>query len=341
MMCRFLLISVSLGACVVASSPSVGRKPLARTASYKVDYRGQTSGLRKKSVATETADEGSLTHSSSRGVRADAAEIRLQVRGRATILGTGPELKLQKASELENPWAEAMSCVEGNKNDCSCGGWGRWMPADVAPPACMRNTLASVYALTQFVESKGYEALLGGGSLLGATRCGSFIPWDYDADLSIAVDTDEQKEQLQREINAWQGGSQKPESVWVTVFGDLGDWNPKRPGQSKETTLGGNVHLDVSILAGKTRPNSVPCVLNDVIVRCPETKVVDDSLTEKYGTSWCTTPKRWANWEQHKLNDAPVQLDVNRTGNSGCAERRQSIMQLLEGRPPLAASCQE
>jgi len=224
---------------------------------------------------------------------------------------------LTPAPKMENPWVDASDCYQSNVNDCSCGGWTRWMGSGgYTPVPCVKNTLASIYALAKFVDSKGYKLYLGGGSLLGAMRCGTFIPWDYDADFGVDTPSEQEAQKLRSEIDAWAGGSQKPSSVWVTIFGGLKEWHSRNP----KATKSGNTHMDGSVSVGKPDNKLIPCVLNDIVLHCPAN--YNEVLTSKYGSDWKATPKRWKSWSENKLGEG-LKLDEARL--DACENRMSSI----------------
>jgi len=229
------------------------------------------------------------------------------------------KVSLQLATKMANPWAGAMDCWQSNWKACSCGNWGRWYPNGMAPIGCVKNTLASVYALAKFVDTLGYTAHLSGGSLLGAMRCGSFIPWDYDADVQVRTNTVAEARALASKINAWAGGPQKPKTIFVTIDGSaqgrLLSWRPSHPGATKN----GNVHLGVYVSDMK-EPPLIPCVLNDIVLHCPAN--YNAMLSKHYGADWKSTPKRWKSWQSGVLR-APVQVDVKRV--DACQHRMSAI----------------
>ena len=55
----------------------------------------------------------------------------------------------------------------------------------LTPPCCMKNLATTTLHVIKTLETQGVRYWLEGGSLLGAVRSGSIIPWDYDVDIGI------------------------------------------------------------------------------------------------------------------------------------------------------------
>ena len=175
---------------------------------------------------------------------------------------------------------------------CSCGGWGRWHDVGgMTPMCCIKQTADVLHSIGAILDAHSIPYTLDGGTLVGARRCGSMIPWDYDGDLTIYTTAS-------AAANAYRD--------WVASYsrGPLvtGSWGTRKVGSLSV----GDVHIDISN-KGPAPPPLERCTFHKQSMSCLTNS--SEYLRSRYGDDW-RTPKRWCDWSKGKLCNAIRAKDV-------------------------------
>ena len=201
--------------------------------------------------------------------------------------------------------------------ECDCRDWATWNNEGIETPACCRNdTVAALKSLVSVLDDSNIKYSLEGGTLLGAVRCGEFIQYDYDVDITV-----ESPEPflVKAALDKWHRHDTDNIFDRMTVHLTGLPW----PQTEIEGSYQSHVMVDIHIVdqLSKTRP----CLFEGVMMRCAGDYRI--RLTKKYGKDWMI-PHRWTNSRKEGLDEA---IDMKQLNH--CVEKRETMRHLCEEFP--------
>jgi hypothetical protein len=225
------------------------------------------------------------------------------------VIATG---KLNTPDIVQTPHAPALRAPEPKVALCDCKNWATWNNEGIETPTCCRtDTVAALKSLVSVLDESNIKYSLEGGTLLGAVRCGEFIQYDYDVDITV-----ESPEPflVKAALDKWHRHDTDNIFDRMTVHLTGLPW----PQTEIEGSYQSHVMVDIHIVdrLSKTRP----CLFEGVMMRC-----VGDyhsRLTKKYGKDWMI-PHRWTNSRKEGLNQA---IDMKQLNH--CVEKRETMSHL-------------
>ena len=201
--------------------------------------------------------------------------------------------------------------------ECDCRDWATWNNEGIETPACCRNdTVAALKSLVSVLDDSNIKYSLESGTLLGAVRCGEFIQYDYDVDITV-----ESPEPflVKAALDKWHRHDTDNIFDRMTVHLTGLPW----PQTEIEGSYQSHVMVDIHIVDRLTKTQ--PCLYEGVMMRCTEDYRA--LLTEKYGKDWMI-PHRWDNSRKEGLDEA---IDMKQLNH--CVEKRETMRHLCEEFP--------
>ena len=201
--------------------------------------------------------------------------------------------------------------------ECDCRDWATWNNEGIETPACCRNdTVAALKSLVSVLDDSNIKYSLESGTLLGAVRCGEFIQYDYDVDITV-----ESPEPflVKAALDKWHRHDTDNIFDRMTVHLTGLPW----PQTEIEGSYQSHVMVDIHIVDRLTKTR--PCLYEGVMMRC--TGDYRALLTEKYGKDWMI-PHRWDNSRKEGLDEA---IDMKQLNH--CVEKRETMRHLCEEFP--------
>jgi len=225
--------------------------------------------------------------------------------------------KLNRPVKLEDPTPALRTTPPEPVVECDCRDWATWNNEGIETPTCCRtDTVLALKSLVSVLDESRIKYSLEGGTLLGAVRCGEFIQYDYDVDITV-----ESPEPflVKAALDKWHRHDTDNIFDRMTVHLTGLPW----PQTEIEGSYKSHVMVDIHIVDRLTKTR--PCLFEGVMMRCAEDYRA--LLTEKYGKDWMI-PHRWTNSRKEGLDEA---IDMNQLNH--CVEKRETMRHLCEEFP--------
>ena len=220
--------------------------------------------------------------------------------------------KLNQPVKLEDPTPALRATPAPVVIQCDCRDWATWNNEGLQTPTCCRNdTVAALISLVYVLDDSGIKYSLESGTLLGAVRCGEFIQYDYDVDITV-----ESPEPflVKAALDKWHRQDRDNIFDRMTVHLTGLPW----PQTVIEGSYESHVMIDINIVDRlyKTRP----CLFEGVMMTC--TADYRSRLTGLYGKDWMI-PHRWTNSRKEGLEST---IDMKQLNH--CVEKREMMKHL-------------
>ena len=222
--------------------------------------------------------------------------------------------KLNQPVKFEDPTPALRATPPEPVVECDCRDWAAWNNEGIETPVCCRNdTVSALISLVSVLDDSNIKYSLESGTLLGAVRCGEFIQYDYDADITV-----ESPEPflVKAALDKWHRQDQDNIFDRMTVHLTGLPW----PQTVIEGSYQSHVMIDIHIVDRlyKTRP----CLFEGVMMHC--TADYRNLLTGLYGKDWMI-PHRWINSRKEDLQEI---IDMKQLNH--CVEKREKMKHLCE-----------
>ena len=220
--------------------------------------------------------------------------------------------KLNQPVKLEDPTPALRATPAPVVIQCDCRDWATWNNEGLQTPTCCRNdTVAALISLVYVLDDSNIKYSLESGTLLGAVRCGEFIQYDYDVDITV-----ESPEPflVKAALDKWHRQDRDNIFDRMTVHLTGLPW----PQTVIEGSYESHVMIDINIVDRlyKTRP----CLFEGVMMTC--TADYRSRLTGLYGKDWMI-PHRWTNSRKEGLEST---IDMKQLNH--CVEKREMMKHL-------------